>query len=434
MLAFIDFYPLYRLTSRALTPFLPLWLHYRKRKHDKENAISIKARQGYYDVSRPSQPLVWVHATSNGEVRSALPLIKKIHKQYPELSILLTCTTLSAHASLQAQLPSTVQFQFVPWDCPSWVERFFDHWRPDLVMIVEQELWPNLLETAGKRNLPIILINSRLSERSYYKWRVFRKTARRLFNNITKCYTQDECYDAFFRHLGVHEVSCLGDLKRQPTKLPFNPQDYTKIRKHIGDRPVWIAASTHAGEEEIILNVTKRLRQDYPNLLTLIAPRHPKRMDEIKSLFNQQGLAFQTRSHDHVPNANINYFIIDSFGELGLFFALAKFCFMGGSLVPTKKIGGHNPMEAAMFRLPILMGPDQENCRKTTHLLKINQILTEVSNEDALYEQAKTLLDKPELRDWIASALDKLINGLPSPADDLTQALKPILEATRTRF
>lgn len=424
MIQLFNLYPIYRLLSMALYPLLPLLLR-RRLKQGKENKESAQHRFASAMAARPPGKLIWIHAASNGESQACLGLVKLLAREHPEFKILFTSGTISSYILIKHELPDNALHQFSPWDNHGIASRFLNHWQPDLAIFMEQELWPNLIYGLCKRRIPSILINGRLSSNSYYQWRIIRKTARSLLQKFNRCYVQSPASITKFRHLGMGDVRYVGDLKTHIHPLGYDQQAYNTMKAQIGARPVWVAASTHAGEEEIIIEIAAQLHQTHPDLLTIIAPRHPDRSTQLQALLQQKNANFAVRSADTPLEPQHQFYICDSFGELGLVFALAKFSFIGGSLLD--RIGGHNPMEAAAFHLPILMGPYQANCRDNAQkLAEIGGLFCFKTPEEGV-KIALKLLNDPEHLEKVSADIAHYMAGLGIVAHDLITDLEDIL-------
>ncbi|MFZ2005743.1 MAG: glycosyltransferase N-terminal domain-containing protein, partial [Stellaceae bacterium] len=334
---------LYRGLTAAATPLVIAYLNARRRR-GKEDGERFAERLGRPGRERPDAPLVWMHAASIGEATSVLALIERMLEERAGLEILLTTGTVTAARLLEPRLPRGARHQFVPADLPGAVARFLDYWHPDLAVWVESELWPNLVLMTHERRIPMLLLNARLSARSHANWSRWSGLARPMLGSFALCLAQDEAQGARFRALGAPDVASVGDLKSAAKTLPADADKLAALRREIGDRPRWLAASTHAGEEEIAMAVHRRLAGAHPGLLTIIAPRHPVRGDELVALAATRNLAVARRSLSEPIAPDTDIYLTDTFGELGVFYSLAGIAFVGGSLIDK---GGHNPFEAA---------------------------------------------------------------------------------------
>ncbi|MGA7264367.1 MAG: 3-deoxy-D-manno-octulosonic acid transferase, partial [Stellaceae bacterium] len=349
---------LYKAMTRPLAPLAMLYLAQR-RKRGKEHPIRFRERRGIPSGTRPDGPLIWVHAASVGEATAVLGLIEYLLETRPDLEILVTTGTVTSARLLEIRLPARARHQFVPADLPSWTACFLDHWRPDLALWVESELWPNLVFAAHARRIPMVLVNARLSARSYSRWRHWPSLIGPILSAFDLCLAQDQQQAERFRLLGARQVTAVGDLKAAAPALPFDRCELLRLRDAIGPRPMWVAASTHAGEEKVAARVHRDLAARHHGLLTIIAPRHPARGDVIGAMLAEQGLRVARRARGDPVTRDTQVYLADTMGELGLFYRLVGIAFVGGSLVAK---GGHNPFEAARLGCAVLHGPDMSNC------------------------------------------------------------------------
>jgi 3-deoxy-D-manno-octulosonic-acid transferase len=338
----------------VLAPAASLLLRARAR-NGKEDPARLDERWGRTSLARPAGDLVWIHGASVGECLSVLPLIGAL-LEIPGRSVLVTSGTVTSAGLMSQRLPPRAFHQFVPLDAPAAVTRFLDHWRPDVALFVDSELWPNLLAAARARGTKLALINGRMSARAFAGWRRAAKSARHILSSFDVCLAQDEASAERFRLLGAPDVRTAGNLKADAPTDPADPVKLAELEHAIGTRPVLLAASTHPGEDETILPAHDALRRRFPDLLTIIAPRHPARGRDIAMLCGARPTA--TRSDSALPGAETAVYIADTIGELGLFYRLAPLAFVGGSLVPH---GGQNPLEAARLSRAVMAGPHTEN-------------------------------------------------------------------------
>lgn len=349
---------LWRLAATALAPLLPLHLR-RRAARGKEIAQRIPERYGH-GAARPDGPLLWLHAASVGETVSILPLVDALAMAEPRLHLLVTTGTVTSATLLARRLPPSladrVTHRFVPLDVPAWAGRFLDGWRPDAAAFVESELWPNLLAEAARRDIPLALVNARMSARSARWWGRAPGFARHVLSRFTLILAQGEGDAARLRALGAADVRVPGNLKFAATPLPADAAELDRLRALATGRPVWLAASTHSGEEALVLAAHRALAPRHPGLLTIIVPRHPERGAEVAGL--AAGLSVARRSLGEDPGPGTEVLVADTLGELGLFYRLARLAFVGGSLVAH---GGQNPLEPARLSCPVLVGPHTWN-------------------------------------------------------------------------
>ncbi|MGH6889180.1 MAG: 3-deoxy-D-manno-octulosonic acid transferase [Rhizomicrobium sp.] len=348
----------YRITAAALAPAVPLLLRARARR-GKEDGARLRERLGQPGLPRPKGELVWIHGASVGECLSVLPLVRELLLK-PERSVLVTSGTVTSAALMKQRLPARAFHQFVPVDTPAAVLRFLDHWRPQAALFVDSELWPNLLAAAHARGVRTALVNGRMSARSFAGWRRAPASARWVLACFDICLAQDEPSAERLRRLGAADVRVAGNLKADAEPEPPDAAKYTALANAIRARPVLLAASTHPGEEEVLLPAHDLLRREFADLLTIIAPRHPARGADIAMLCGTRKVV--RRSPEVLPEAATAVYVADTIGELPLFFSVAPFAFIGGSLVPH---GGQNPLEAARLGRPVMAGPYTDNFSPT---------------------------------------------------------------------
>jgi 3-deoxy-D-manno-octulosonic-acid transferase len=414
----------YRALTAALTPLVRLYLK-RRQQRGKEDGARAGERLGIASLRRPSGPLVWIHAASVGEATSVLALIRHIVEERPGIAILATTGTVAAAHLLETRLPEGVLHQFVPVDLPGPVERFLGHWRPDLAISVESELWPNLVLATHRRGIPMLLLNARLSDRSQARWRAVPGLIRPMLQSFALCLAQDERQAERFRRLGAPVVASVGDLKAAAEPLAADPAMLNALRYQLGARPVWLAASTHAGEEEIVASAQRQIAQSHPGLLTIIAPRHPVRGPAIAERLQAKGLEVARRAAGEPITGDTDVYLADTFGELGLFFRLAGIAFIGGSLVGK---GGHNPFEAARLDCAVLHGPDMANCTAMAEALAAAGASDTVRDAESLARAVTRLLSDLGLRDARAAAAQRVAAAGLGVLDAVLDRLAPWLD------
>lgn len=389
-------YNTYKIITSALSPLINLWLRIRQLR-GKESRERFSERFGYTKISRPKGTLLWLHAASVGEANSVLFLIEQIKSRFADVNILLTTGTLTSARLIEKRAIPGVIHQFVPVDTLEATNRFLRHFRPDIGFWVESELWPNLVINAKARGCLMFIINGRMSVKSYNSWQKF---ALLMIYQMLQCFelifAQSENDGQRFRALGAKEVRCVGNLKYDAAALPCNESDLFSLQQAIGIRQVWLAASTHHNEEEQIIKAHDLLATKHPDLLTIIAPRHPERGEEIAKIAARSGKT-ALRSRGDKITADTKFYIADTLGELGLFYRLSEIVFMGGSLIPH---GGQNPLEPARLRCGVVTGPHTENFL-------------------AIYKEMENLSICVRAGD--AAELASKVNGLMQDSDTLTK-------------
>jgi 3-deoxy-D-manno-octulosonic-acid transferase len=350
---------LYRALTVALGPLVRLYL-WRRLARGKEEGPRFAERRGKAAQARPAGPLVWVHAASIGEAVSMLALIDALVVARPALSVLVTTGTVTSARLLAGRLPARRAFhQYVPVDRPAYVRRFLDHWRPDLALWVESELWPNLITETAAREVPLLLVNARMSETSFARWRRWPGLIAPVVGAFDLCLAQDAVQAERLRQLGARRALSVGNLKSAAGPLPASTAELAKLAAEAAGRPLWLAASTHEGEEDAVARAHEALQRQRRDALAMIVPRHPARANAVAAMLEARGLRVARRSLAEPIEPATDVYLGDTLGELGLFYRLAPIAFIGGSLVPR---GGHNPLEAALLDCALLHGPDMSNC------------------------------------------------------------------------
>ena len=416
---------LYRVAAWVVEPFIPLILKPRLTM-GKESAGRFPERLGHAGKPRPEGQLLWVHAASVGESLSVLPLIKRLIDDHPKLSVLITTGTVTSAELLAKRMPARAIHQFVPVDTPGAVRRFLDHWRPDAALWVESELWPNLLAALDKRGIPRALVNGRLSAGSFARWRYLLGTARGMISGFRVCLAQTEADAERFAELGARKAYFAGDLKAVADLPAADPDALDRLRTAIGTRPVWIAASTHAGEEALALRVHRRLLHDTPDLLSIIVPRHPIRGDEVAAELADLGAQVARRSMGELPEPDTTVYLGDTMGEMGLYLELGSVVFIGKSLLHD---GGHNPREPARLGRPVVFGPGMTNFVDAAATLTVGGGALEVLDEDGLADAIGDLFVDTEKREAMGKAAMAIAEREAAGVlDRVEAALKPITD------
>ncbi len=384
--------PLYAAAATLGAPALRLMLARRLRR-GREIADRLAERRGLEATPRPPGRLVWLHAASVGETMSVLPVLEALAGA--GVQVLMTTGTVTAAALLDQRLPALgldgcVRHRFVPLDVPAWAARFLDHWRPDVAGFVESEVWPNLIAGCRRRAIPMMLVNARLSPRSFSRWRLAPGLARALFGAFDLAQAQSEGDAERLRALGGREVTAPGNLKFAAPELPADPAELARLRALLGNRPVWLAVSTHPGEEAIAAAVHAALAPAHPGLLTLIVPRHPERGAGLAAELAGPPLTRRALGQD--PPAGAGLWIGDTMAELGLFIRLAGPVFVGKSLAGR---GGQNPLEPARLGRAVAVGPHTGNFADVVAVLREAGALAEVDDAASLAAWVGAMLRDP---------------------------------------
>lgn len=383
---------LYKTLFSLLSPFLRIYF-YSRCLYGKDNWKDVQNHFGQPSKARPTGELVWIHAVSIGESTAALTYIKHLKEQHPQMNILLTTTTVTSAKILESKLKNVEGciHQFSVVDNPRWIRKFLDYWKPAKAFFLESEIWPNTVDELYKRNIPLFLLNARLSLRSFKRWSYLRKFFSSVLKKFSGILTQSELDEQRFKFFSDQNVFKIDNLKYANPPLPCNDELLSKLKKICKNKKILVAASTHNGEEEEILKAHKKLKKEF-DLVTIIIPRHLNRISEITKLFDKCKLAYQLRSQ--LSSAVTDIILIDTFGEVGTCFRLADVTFVGGSLVP---IGGHNIYEPIVFGKPVLFGPHMDNALEVRDLILKNQVGLEVKSFEDIATHCQNFFSHPEV-------------------------------------
>ncbi|MFO1133624.1 MAG: 3-deoxy-D-manno-octulosonic acid transferase [Rhodoblastus sp.] len=414
---------LYRAASGLFAPVAPHFLTLRARR-GKEDFSRLPERLGRARARRPDGPLAWLHGASIGEGLALLPLVAALTRSGAHA--LVTTGTLSSARVVGDRLPPGAIHQFLPLDCPSFARRFLDHWRPDVAIFAESELWPNLILETRRGGAPLFLVNARLSERSAARWRSAPGMAAALLGAFENIFAQGAEEAARFSSLGAPRVTIAGNLKYDVAPPPAEPQALAQLAAAIGARPVWVAASTHEGEEEICLAAHSILRLRFPDVLTIIAPRNARRGRDIAALATQTGAQAALRSADEKIAPDTQVFVADTFGEMGLWYRLASIVFVGKSLA---RGGGQNPIEPAKLGAAILHGASVENFIDAYAALDAAGGGARVHDAAELASRLAALFADPARARAMARAAGGAVEKLSGATRIVMQAIGPILAA-----
>lgn len=376
------------IAATLLAPAIRLNLRNRAAR-GREIAARLPERRGIDPTPRPPGPLLWMHAASVGETISILPVLDALRDG---ANVLLTTGTVTSQALLDQRLPEQdltghVLHRFAPLDVPAWVSRFLSHWRPDAAAFIESELWPNQIAACRARGIPLMLVNARMSDRSFALWQRVPGLARHIVGGFTRIQARNEQDAARLRTLGAACVDCPGDLKFAAPPLPVDQAELDRLRIALAGRPVWLAASTHPGEEALVAAAHHAVARSHPGLLTIIVPRHPDRGVALAAeLQAPRRIAGETPPQEGL-------WIADTLGELGLWYRLAPIAFVGRSLIPPG--GGQNPLEPARLGCAIAVGPYTSNFTDHVALLRDSGGLVEIADAADLARFVRAMLDNP---------------------------------------
>jgi len=417
------FLPVYRVAAQSLAPFSGLFLR-RRAQRGKEDFSRLDERRGHPGLDRPQGRLAWLHGASVGEGLALLPLVDRLIAR--GFGVLVTTGTVTSARILAQRLPNGAFHQYAPLDAPAFIKTFLDHWRPDLFLLAESELWPNMICAVHARGIPIASVNARLSLRSFTRWRMAPGFIHALLSRIDICLAQSDDDAARLLQLGAPRVHAAGNLKYDVEAPPADPARLDALVAAIGPRPVWVAASTHAGEEALALLAHKTLARQFPNLLTVLAPRHVARGDEITALARDAGLETAQRSRGEVVSRATSVYVADTMGELGLFYRLASVIFVGKSLAGR---GGQNPIEPAKLGSAILHGPHVGNFVDVYAALDRGGGAFVVNDADELARRLAFLLGNPALLRKAAELSRESVDALGGASDRVMRAIEPYFAA-----
>lgn len=420
---------LYRGFSHLAAPILPLLLQ-RRMRAGKEDPARLSERLGQPGLARPQGRLLWLHAASVGESLSVLPLIERLLQDDRAAHVLLTTGTVTSARMMATRLPQRTLHQYVPVDTPAAVTGFLDHWQPDVAIWVESEFWPNLIDSTRRRGIPMALVNARMSERSYRRWKLLPGTIGRLLSVFQICVAQSPGDAGRLGSLGARNVACHGNLKDSAPPLRSDPRELYALTQAIGRRPFWLAASTHPGEEHLVAKVHARVREKLPGLLTIVIPRHPQRGAELSDELAGLDLRLARRSLDQAVTPSTDIYLADTLGEMGLFYSATPLAFIGGSLVPH---GGQNPLEPARLDCAILLGPHTFNFAEQAASLTAAGGARLVADVDALGDAVGELLADPQAMTAMARAAASVASSGRQALDAVVQSLKPLLSGQASR-
>jgi 3-deoxy-D-manno-octulosonic-acid transferase len=403
----------WRALGWALTPLIHLWIK-RRRRSGREHETRWPERFGQTTLARPDGFLVWAHAASMGESLAILPLLERLRAERPGVSFLMTTGTVTSAALMAERLPAGCLHQFAPIDLPGAVDRFLDHWRPDLALWTESELWPTTLNGLKRRGAPVVLLNGRLSPRSFARWRRAPLMARALLGCFDQVLARGPEDSGRYAALGL-SAPTVGDLKTAAPPLPVDEAELARLRALIGNSPLFLASSLHPGEEDAVAAVHQALLADHPDLITIIVPRHPIRGPEWADK-----LSAGRRAAGADP-ARGGIYVADTMGELGLWYRLAPFAFIGFSL--SSDGGGQNPLEAARLGCGVVIGPGVKNFTEAVEALARGGGVLRVTDADDLTSAIRRLLSDGQLRESLRLGAAHAARAEAAVLDRVTAAL-----------
>lgn len=385
---------IYNIITILLSPLYLIMLLLRC-VNGKEDFSSFQERLGINMQNRPEGKLIWFHAASVGESIIAMNLVDRMISKYPDAKFLVTTGTISSSKMILKWLPKNVFHQFIPLDIFFVTKKFINHWRPDLTLFLESELWPSILNEASKRS-NLLLINARLSDKSYKRWQNLKNVFCSVINLFNLVITQSENDLRKYKSLGCTKAINLENVKFSNKKLYVDAKQFESFSKVFSDKKLFVAASTHLEDEEVLLKIISKLKQDKIDYYPIIVLRHPNRKEEVRENCQKMGLKIRFKSEQNLPSLDDDLYIVDSFGELGLFYKLASIVFVGGSF---KDLGGHNLLEPAYFDNIILLGPDMTNYRDITNQMLDKNSVIQAQNGDQLESKLRFFLDEKSVEE-----------------------------------
>lgn len=416
---------LYKNLMTCTTPLIEAYLN-RRMKAGREDKARFAERRGVASRPRGKAPLVWFHGASVGEAQSLLSLISHLLELRPDIQIMVTTGTVTSARLMVERLPERAFHQYIPVDHPAWVRKFLDHWQPDLVVWSESDFWPNMMLGVQQRRIPAVLVNARMSEKSFRRWKLSFGMINRMLETFTLCLAQNDAEAARLTRLGARAVRVSGNLKYAARPLPYDSAQLEALQKAVGGRPLLLWASTHPGEEDVACRIHKKLQ--IKDLLTIIVPRHPKRGDDIAALVAATGLKVRQRSGGQLPQSGDDVYVADTLGEMGLFYRFAPSCIMGGSFVPH---GGHNPIEPAQLGCQIFYGPHMFNFLSICDDFESHGAAVRAGSEDEMVQLAARAFTDPAVFASVRDAARQLTAERAHVVDGVVAAIAPLIPKER---
>ncbi len=420
---------LLKLYKALLTLLYPLALNRyieKRKKNGKEDIKRFNERLGKATLPRPKGKLIWMHGASVGESISMLPLIHRLLEVFPDVHIMVTTGTTTSADVMAKRLPERAFHQYFPLEHPLYAARFIRHWKPSLALWFESEFWPAMLSALKKRNIPIILVNGRISNKSFRRWQQFEFVIKEILSCFTLCLGQSDEDTYRLKVLGAKNTASLGNLKYAGLPLPVDETKKADLAEQFSGRNVWLVSSTHEDEESKIGRFLKDLAKKVPDLLTVIVPRHPHRGAPIKEkLEKDYGLNVSLRSADEKISKKTDVYIADTIGELGIFYELIDIVFVGGSLIAH---GGQNFMEPSRARDAVLVGPHMHNftdamnrAKRADAVIQVNDVLELIDMVEKLFTNPDLLEAKRSLAYNWATSEAKVLDGIVEKIQDYIQ-------------
>ena len=376
----------YKFLTYLFYPFAPIYLYLRKLKK-KEDPKRYIEKLSNINLKRDNGFLIWIHVASVGEAMSILPIIEEFIKEKKIDQVLLTSITVSSGSILEkrySQNPKVIH-QFLPLDIPIFTRKFLEHWKPNLSIFIDSEIWPNLILQTSEKKIPLLLINARITEKSFNRWRLAKNFAKKIFEKFDLCIASNKESENFLKTLGARKIKNYGNLKFSETKKNTDYKLNSSFLEKIKNRKIWCAASTHPTEEILCAKAHLDIKKIYNNVLTIIVPRHIDRSEKIGAELSSLNLKVAFYSKLNQMNENTDILIVDSYGESLKFYNISKYVFVGKSLVKTLTLNsGQNPIEPARFGCKIFHGPNVSNFTEIYDYLKTLNVTKKVNTSDEL--------------------------------------------------
>ena len=385
---------IYKILMTLLFPLFKATYIKKRQRIGKEHPIRFNERVGIYKKKRPEGKLYWFHGASVGESVSMLPLIDRLLKEDENLSIMVTTGTITSAEIMEKRLPERAFHQFVPFDVPGYVKNLINHFNPDAVLWFESELWPSFLSEIKKKNIPFILVNGRISDKSYSNWKKFKFVSKELLSCFSLCLGQSEQDKNRLKFLGAQKVDCVGNLKYAGMPLDVDKEKLAELKEKINGRRVFVISSTHNNEEEQFADHIKHLQEFVPNVFIIVAPRHPERGIEVTNMFRRKGYTVAQRSKDEPITDDVEIYVADTIGEMGLWYGVGEVSFIGGSLINR---GGQNFNEPARCKNAVVVGNFMTNFSDMINRAKVNNAVWQLSSATDVIEYVINLFTEPEL-------------------------------------
>jgi len=399
---------LYRILTNLIIIFLPLIILYRLLKK-KEHILRFKEKLCFFNKNRGSGKLIWFHGSSVGEILSIIPIIEKLENTKSINKILITSSTLSSSNIFKKFKFKKTIHQFFPIDNNYFVKKFLDYWKPSAIFFIESEIWPNFLVNIKERNIPLILLNARITKNTYKRWKKISDFSKIIFGCFDVALVQNNETANYLNLLGIKKIKILGNLKFSETKIKTKNTYNKNLKKFFSSKKAWCASSTHDNEELQCVLIHKKLKKNFKNLLTVIIPRHTSRIETIHKEIKNLDLKIHVHSSNQKIKKDTEIYLVDTYGETENFFKFCKTVFLGGSLIER---GGQNPLEPARLGCKILHGPHINNFKEIYDLLGDYKISTKVVSSNKLYSNLSIILKKNVSSEKSINKLKKLGNKI----------------------